>query len=94
MSRAFTERRVGPPARRIAAAAVPSRSAVRAVRQFLHAQRDGWVLETRLMLAACIVAGEARRCGLPPDRMLVGRYWRGWLTPPMPLRGLSAPPPS
>jgi hypothetical protein len=65
------ERRLGPPARRAAAAAVPSRSVVRALRQFLHAQRDGWVLETRLMLAACLMAGEARRCGLPPERMLV-----------------------
>lgn len=82
MSRASTdrrvERRVGPPARRAAAAAVPSRSAVRALRQFLNARRDGWVLETRLMLAACMLAGEARRCGLPPERMLVAlkRTWR------------------
>jgi hypothetical protein len=75
--RRLVERRLGPPARRLAAAAVPSRSAVRALRQFLHAQRDGWVLETRLMLAACIVAAEARRCGLPPERMLVAlkRAW-------------------
>lgn len=74
-----TERRVGPPARRAAAAAVPSRSAVRALRQFLNARRDGWVLETRLMLAACMLASEARRCGLPPERMLVAlkRTWHG-----------------
>ena len=72
------ERRVGPPARRAAAAAVPSRSAVRALRQFLNGRRDGWVLETRLMLAACMFASEARRCGLPPERMLVAlkRTWR------------------
>ena len=79
MSRLSVERRVGPPARRTAAAGLPSRSAVRALRQFLHAQRDGWVLETRLMLAACIVAAEARRCGLPPERMLVALkrcWWR------------------
>lgn len=73
-----TDRRIGPPARRAAAAAVPSRSAVRALRQFLNARRDGWVLETRLMLAACMLASEARRCGLPPERMLVAlkRTWR------------------
>lgn len=79
MSRASTdERRVGPPERRAAAAALPSRSAVRALRQFLNARRDGWVLETRLMLAACMLASEARRCGLPPERMLVAlkRTWR------------------
>ena len=30
-----------------------------------------------VVLAACIVAGEARRCGLPPERMLVAlkRTW-------------------
>lgn len=72
------DRRIGPPARRAAAAAVPSRSAVRALRQFLNARRDGWVLETRLLLAACMLASEARRCGLPPERMLVvlKRTWR------------------
>ena len=75
--RGGVERRLGSPARRAAAAAVPSRSAVRALRQFLNARRDGWTLETRLMLAACIVAGEARRCGLPVERMLVAlkRTW-------------------
>jgi hypothetical protein len=76
-ARALVERRVGPPARRAAAAAVPSRSAVRALRQFLHARRDGWVVEPRLARAARLVAGEARRCGLPPERMLVAlkRTW-------------------
>jgi hypothetical protein len=53
---------------------------MRALRQLLlHAGRDGWVVETRLMLAACIVAAEARRCGLPPERMLV-TVKRTWWT--------------
>ena len=79
MPRGSTDRRLGPPSRRAAAAAVPSRSTVRALRQFLTGGGDEWVLETRLMLAACMLASEARRCGLPPERMIVAlkRTWRG-----------------
>ena len=75
--RYLVERRVGPPAKRDAAAAVPSRSAVRPLRQFLNARRDGWVLETRLTRAADMVAAEACGCGLPAERMLVAlkRTW-------------------
>ena len=77
--RYLVERRVGPPAKRDAAAAVPSRSAVRPLRQFLNARRDGWVLETRLTRAADMVAAEACGCGLPAERMLVAlkHEWRG-----------------
>ena len=73
-----TERRVGSVARRAAAAAVPSRSAVRVLRQFLNARREGWVLERRLEAAARMVATEARACDLPPERMIVAlkRTWR------------------
>jgi hypothetical protein len=69
--------RVGPPAWRAAAAAVPSRSAVRTMRRFLHAQRDGMVMENLLTSAAGLVSGEARRCALPAERMLVAlkRVW-------------------
>jgi hypothetical protein len=72
------ERRVGPPHLRAAAATVPSRAAVRALRQFLTAQRDGWTLESRLTWAACSVASEARRCGLPAERMLVALKDTWW----------------
>ncbi|HYF24430.1 MAG TPA: hypothetical protein VD931_01685 [Baekduia sp.] len=47
-----------------------SRSSVRALRQFLHAYREGWVLETRLA-AAARMAADARQRGLAAERMLV-----------------------
>lgn len=73
----LVERRVGPPACREAAALVPSRSAVRALRRFLNARRDGWVVDARLAQAARIAAEEARCCGLPAERMLAAleRTW-------------------
>ena len=75
MRRASTDRR-----RRAASggAAPPlSRTAVRALRHFLNAYREGWLLEDRLATAARLVAEDAHRRHLPPERMLVAltRTW-------------------
>ncbi len=70
MPRASTERRDGA-AGRAAGEAGLSRSAVRALRQFLNAHREGWRLERRLATAARMAAEDARQQGLPPERMLV-----------------------
>ena len=48
-----------------------SRSSVRAMRQFLHAYREGWLLEARLAAAARMAADDAHRQGLLPEQMLV-----------------------
>jgi hypothetical protein len=56
---------------------VPSRSALRALRQFLNAHREGWALEPRMATAARMAAEDAHRLGLTPERMLVAlkRAW-------------------
>ena len=56
---------------------VLSRSALRAMRQFLNAYREGWLLDVRLAVAARIAAEDAHRHGAAPERMLVAlkRAW-------------------
>jgi hypothetical protein len=44
---------------------------VRALRQFLNAYRDGWLLDVRLAVAARMAAADAHRHGLTAERMVV-----------------------
>src|SRR5687768_4267736 len=57
--------------------AVISRSTLMTVRRVLHAYREGWLLEARLVTAARMVADDARLRGVAAERMLVAlkREW-------------------
>ncbi len=57
--------------------AVISRSTLMTVRRVLHAYREGWLLEARLVTAAHMVADDARLRGVAAERMLVAlkREW-------------------
>jgi hypothetical protein len=74
-SRRRTSRRLWGPAtprrRRLPPARTLSRTTRMSLRRVLHAYRDGWLPEARLAASAGMVAGDARRCGLPAARMLV-----------------------
>ena len=52
-------------------AAVLSRTTLMTVRRVLHAYREGWLLEERLVAAARMAAEDARLRGVPAERMLV-----------------------
>ena len=54
-----------------AGGAVFSRTTLMTLRRVLHAYREGWLLDERLAAGARMVAADARRAGLPPERMLV-----------------------
>ena len=62
-----------------AADAMVSRSALMALRRFLHAYREGWLLEDRLAGVARMVAEDARQhgFGVASMRVALERAWAG-----------------